>query len=64
MQPKRRVSSSQSTHRYVHLSELPASWHLPHAGPQIEQRASPRQDGSGEHAGPPKGPPLPIHSLV
>ncbi len=28
------------------------------------ERASLGQDGSGGHAGPPKGPPLPIRSLV
>jgi len=29
-----------------------------------QERASPGQDGSGGRMGPPKGPPLPLRSLV
>ncbi len=45
----------QSAHRCAHLSKLPIGWHPPHVAPQIEQRASPGQDGFGKHMGPPKG---------
>jgi hypothetical protein len=59
-----RASSLQYAHRYAHLSKLLAGWHLSHAAPQIEHCASPEQNDFGEHMGLPKGPPLPLCSLV
>jgi len=54
----------QFAHHYAQLYELPAGWHLPHVTSQIEQRASLEQDDFDRGAGPPKGPPLPLCSLV
>jgi hypothetical protein len=54
----------QFAHHYAQLYELPAGWHLPHVASQIEQHASPEQDDFDGGAGPPKGPPLPLRSLV